>query len=146
MSGYWENPELTSRAIRDGWLYTGDLARMDTDGFFYIVDRKDDLIITGGFNVYPSDIESVLLRHPHVKEAAVIGMPERVRGESILAFVVPEEKTPVDKPALLAYCREQLAAFKVPRDIAIVESIPRSPVGKPLRRVLRQNLIKAGST
>jgi long-chain acyl-CoA synthetase len=138
MSGYWENPELTARAIRDGWLYTGDLARMDEDGFFYIVDRKDDLIISGGFNVYPSDIENMLVRHPGVKEAAVIGMPDRIRGESVLAFVVLEGEAPVDTLELLEYCRNHMAAFKVPKDVVFVDSIPRSPVGKPLRRILRQ--------
>jgi long-chain acyl-CoA synthetase len=144
MSGYWKNPELTARAIRDGWLYTGDLARMDEDGFFYIVDRKDDLIISGGFNVYPSDIEDVLVRHPGVREAAVIGMPDRIRGESVLAFVVPEDKASLDKLALLEYCRNHMAAFKAPKDIVFVDSIPRSPVGKPLRRVLRQNRLARG--
>jgi long-chain acyl-CoA synthetase len=140
MAGYLEDPDRTAKAVRNGWLYTGDLGRMDADGFFYIVDRKDDLIITGGFNVYPSDIEAVLVRHPQVKEAAVVGAADRVRGESVTAFVVPEEKSFADKAALLAWGREHLTAFQAPRDIVFVESIPRSPVGKPLRRLLRQTL------
>ncbi len=143
MSGYLDNPGLTLKTIRDGWLYTGDLARMDAEGFFYLVDRKDDMIITGGFNVAPSHIEEILERHPHVKEAAVVGAPDRVRGETVQAFVVPIEGSPVDKPALLAHCRGHLAAFKVPRDITFVENIPRSPVGKPLRRLLRERLAGA---
>ncbi|MFO7707415.1 MAG: long-chain fatty acid--CoA ligase [Desulfobacterales bacterium] len=145
MSGYWKDPESTVKAIRNGRLYTGDLARMDADGFFYIVDRRDDMVISGGYNIYPSDIEEVLERHPHVKEAAVIGTPDRMRGESVLAFVVPQEGAPADKPALLSYCREHLAAFKVPREIAFVEIIPRSPVGKPLRRVLRERAPESGA-
>ncbi len=139
MSGYWQNPELTARTIRNGWLYTGDLARMDADGFFYLVDRKDDLIISGGFNVYPSDVERVLGRHPQIKDTAVIGVPDRIRGESILAFVVTEDDARPDKMELLAYCREHLASFKVPKAVIYVDRIPKSPVGKPLRKLLRQD-------
>jgi long-chain acyl-CoA synthetase len=137
MAGYWQQAELTAGTVRDGWLYTGDLAKMDAEGFFYIVDRKDDMIISSGFNVYPSEIEELIARHPDVKEAAVIGKPDRTRGESILAFVVAEENRVSDKAALLAFCRENLAAYKVPKSIIFVDTIPKSPVGKPLRRVLR---------
>ncbi|MEJ2101899.1 MAG: AMP-binding protein [Desulfobacterales bacterium] len=137
MAGYWRQAELTARTVRDGWLYTGDLAKMDAEGFFYIVDRKDDMIISSGFNVYPSEIEQLIARHPDVKEAAVIGKPDRTRGESIMAFVVVEENRVSDKAALLAFCRENLAAYKVPKSIIFVDTIPKSPVGKPLRRILR---------
>lgn len=139
MSGYWQNPELTARTIRDGWLYTGDLARMDADGFFYVVDRKDDLIISGGFNVYPSDVEGVLGRHPGIKDTAVIGVPDPIRGESILAFVVSEDGERPAKKEILAHCREYLASFKVPKAVIYVDSIPKSPVGKPLRKLLRRD-------
>lgn len=140
MAGYWRQPELTASAVRGGWLRTGDLAKMDADGFFYIVDRKDDMIISSGFNVYPSEIEDMLARHPDVKESAVIGRPNRTRGESIEAFVVREKDREGDKAAILSFCRENLAAYKVPRRIVFVDDIPKSPVGKPLRRVLRGRL------
>ncbi len=137
MQGYWNDPERTWESIRDGWLYTSDLARMDEDGYFYLVDRKDDLIISRGFNVYPSDIESVLKKHPSVKDAAAVGTPDKMRGEAIVAYVVTEEGKTGEKAELMAFCKEHLAAYKVPRYIRFCDEIPANRVGKPLRRLLR---------
>jgi long-chain acyl-CoA synthetase len=140
MQAYWHADEAaeSSMRLRDGWLYTGDLARMDEDGFFYVVDRKDDLIITSGFNVCPSDVEALLRQHPAVQDVAVVGIPDSVRGQSITAVVVLSEGHSVTNEDLLLHCREHLPAHQVPRAIERVAEIPKSPVGKPLRRVLRQ--------
>ena len=138
MRGYWNNKDLTSAALRNGWFYTGDLARMDQDGFFYIVDRKDDLIISSGFNVYPSQIEEVLEKHPKIKEAAVIGVPDRIKGQAILAVIVLREGMQGDKEEFLNYCKENMPDYRVPKTILLRDGIPRDPAGKILRRVLRQ--------
>ena len=143
MEGYWNNPELTAEALRGGWLYTGDLARMDEKGYFYIVDRRDDLIISSGYNIYPSDVEAVLMKHAKVKDVAVIGARDAIRGQSIKAFVVLEEEGGAGKKELLAFCRQNLSAFKVPKSIVFREEIPRNPAGKPLRRVLREEITEA---
>jgi long-chain acyl-CoA synthetase len=137
MKGYWNKPEETELALRNGWLYTGDIAHMDEDGFFYIVQRKKDMIIVSGFNVYPGEVEDVLFGHPAVMEAAVIGVPDDYRGESVKAFVVLKSDSQVTAEELLAYCRERLAKYKLPASIEITESLPKSNVGKILRRVLR---------
>jgi len=137
MQGYWNDPVRTGESIRDGWLYTSDLARMDEEGYFYLVDRKDDMIITRGFNVYPSDIESVLKKHPSVRDAAAVGTPDKMRGEAIVAYVVAEEGKTAEKAELMTFCKEQLAAYKVPRYIRFCDDIPANRVGKPLRRLLR---------
>lgn len=138
MRGYWNNKDLTSAALRNGWFYTGDLARMDQDGFFYIVDRKDDLIISSGFNVYPSQIEEVLEKHPKIKEAAVIGVPDRIKGQTILAVIVLREGMQEDKEEFLNYCKENMPDYRVPKTILLRDGIPRDPAGKILKRVLRQ--------
>jgi len=140
MQGYWNNTDLTEQSLRDGWFYTGDLATMDANGFFYIVDRKDDLIITSGFNVYPSDVEKALIKHDGVRDTGVVGSPDRIRGESIVAFVVMEEGAKFDREDLFNHCRKHLPEYKVPRRITHRDEIPYNPVGKPLRRVLREEL------
>ncbi|MCP4666667.1 MAG: long-chain fatty acid--CoA ligase [Deltaproteobacteria bacterium] len=140
MEGYWNDPGLTAKALRGEWLYTGDLARVDHEGYFYIVDRRDDLIISSGYNIYPSDVEAVLMKHPEVKDVAVIGAPDAVRGQSIKAFVVLKEEGGAGKKELLAFCRERLPAYKVPKSIVFRDDIPRNPAGKPLRRVLREEI------
>jgi long-chain acyl-CoA synthetase len=139
MGGYWNMPEETESTsrLRNGWLFTGDLARMDEDGFFYIVDRKDDMIIISGFNVYPSEIESVLKTHPGVSDAVVIGIKDSARGQFIEARVVLHEGETVTIAQLLEHCRVNLADYKIPRRMLIVSEIMKSPVGKPLRRELR---------
>jgi long-chain acyl-CoA synthetase len=138
MKGYWNRPDETAIALRDGWLYTGDVARMDEDGFFYIVQRKKDMIIVSGFNVYPNEVEDVLFTHPAVLEAAVIGVPDDYRGEAVKAFIVLKPDAAADKEALLEFCRSNLAKYKVPTQIEILSALPKSAVGKVLRRELRE--------
>ena len=138
MKGYWRRPEETAAALRDGWLWTGDLARMDPDGYFYIVDRKKDIIIAGGFNIYPREVEEVLYEHPAVQEAAVVGTPDPYRGETVKAFVVLRPGQTVSAEELEAFCRQRLAAYKVPRLYEFRSELPKSLVGKVLRRLLRE--------
>lgn len=138
MQGYWKNEELTAAALRDGWFYTGDLARMDQDGFFYLVDRKDDLIISSGYNIYPNQIEEVLEKHPKIREAAVIGVPDRIKGQAIIAVIVLREGMQGEKEEFLNYCKENMPGYRVPKTILLRDAIPRNPAGKILKRVLRQ--------
>jgi len=138
MQGYWNQPEATDEVLRDGWLYTGDIARRDEDGYFYIEDRKKDLIITGGYNVYPREVEEVLYQHPKVLEASVVGVPSRVKGERIKAFVVLKEGATAKASEVIDYCRTRLAPYKVPKSIVFRDELPRSMSGKVLRRVLRE--------
>lgn len=138
MKGYWNRPEETRDTLRDGWLYTGDIARMDEDGFFYIVQRKKDMIIVSGFNVYPGEVEDVLFQHPAIQEAAVIGVPHSYRGEEPKAFVVLKPDAVLTAEELKAFCAERLAKFKVPTQIEFVPGLPKSAVGKVLRRSLRE--------
>jgi long-chain acyl-CoA synthetase len=138
MQGYWREPELTAGALRNGWLYTGDLARTDEDGYFFVVDRRDDLIISSGFNIYPSEIEDVLVTHPGIRTVAVVGAPDKIRGQVVKAFVVPEEGAEVTREAVLRFCRENLAEYKVPKSVVFQKEIPMTPTGKPLRRSLRE--------
>jgi long-chain acyl-CoA synthetase len=140
MKGYWNKPQESAAVLRGGWLHTGDVARMDEDGYFYIVERKKDMIIVSGFNVYPNEIEDVLFAHPAVKEVAVIGVPCTYRGEAVKAFVVlkPELVTAVEEliEELMGHCRARLARYKVPSFIEFVEGLPKSAIGKVLRREL----------
>jgi long-chain acyl-CoA synthetase len=144
MKGYWNRPEETQKALKDGWLFTGDLARMDEDGYFYIVDRKKDMIIAGGYNIYPREVEEVLYGHEAVQEAAVVGVPDPYRGETVAAFIVlkGDYRGKVMEKDIEAFCRENLAAYKVPRIIQFRDSLPKSSVGKILRRELRDEFTK----
>ena len=137
MQGYWNKPAETALVLRDGWLYTGDIAKKDEDGYFYIVDRKKDMIIAGGFNIYPREVEEVLFECPKIKEAAVIGVPDSYRGETVKAFVVLKDRVTATAEEIIAFCRERLAAYKVPRIVVFRDEIPKSGVGKYLRRELR---------
>jgi long-chain acyl-CoA synthetase len=143
MLGYWKREEETKVSLRDGWLHTGDLGKMDADGFFYIIERAKDMIIASGFKVYPREVEEVLFQHPAVAEAAVVGTPDAYRGETVAAFVVPKpgiaasEQT---KQELIQYCEQELAAYKVPKILEFRESLPKSLIGKVLRRELRVGL------
>jgi len=137
MKGYWNKPEETARVLHDGWLYTGDIARKDADGYFYIVDRKKDLIIAGGYNVYPREVEEVLWEFPKILEAVVIGVPDSYRGETVKAFVVLKPGAPATVDEIITFCRGRLAAYKVPRQVVFRDSLPKSSVGKYLRRALR---------
>lgn len=137
-SGYHNKPEETSKAIRDGWLYSGDIAYMDEDGYFFIVDRKKDIILTSGYNVYPREIEEVLYEHPKVQKAAAIGVPDVKRGENIKVYVVPNEGETVTSQEIMDYCEEKLAKYKLPSEIEIRDSLPESNVGKILKKELRK--------
>ncbi|XJZ28866.1 long-chain fatty acid--CoA ligase [Bacillota bacterium Lsc_1132] len=136
MLGYWNKPEETNQALRDGWLYTGDLATVDEDGYFYIVGRKKEMIIIGGFNVYPQEVEGVLYEHPDVQEAAVVGVPDQEFGEMVKAFVVPKAYRTIDLNELREFCYQQLTRYKVQKVFEIVDSLPRNSVGKLLKRML----------
>ncbi len=137
MQGYWNRPADTASVLRGGWYHTGDMGRVDEDGYYYIVDRKTDLILVGGLNVYPREVELVLESHPAVAEAAVIGVPDTVRGEAPKAFVVPKDGRGVTTQDLLAWCRQRLANYKVPRSVVLVSDLPRSATGKILKTALR---------
>ena len=137
MAGYWNRPEATASTIKDGWLYTGDIAVRDADGFVFIRDRIKDMIISGGENIYPAEIEDVLLAHPGIADAAVIGMPSPKWGESPLAVVVRADPE-LDEQAVLEHCNGKLARYKLPRRAVFTDVIPRNPTGKALKRVLRE--------
>ncbi|KGK91169.1 AMP-dependent synthetase [Desulfosporosinus sp. HMP52] len=136
MLGYWQRPEETTDVLKDGWLYTGDIAYKDEDGFFYIVDRKKDMIITGGYNVYPRDVEEVLYTHPAVREAVCAGISNPYWGEMVKAYIVIKEGLSVTEEEILKYCKSKLAVFKIPKAIEFRESLPKTAVGKVLRRFL----------
>jgi long-chain acyl-CoA synthetase len=140
MLGYYRRPEETARTLRNGWLHTGDVGRLDTDDFLYVVERKKDLIIRGGFNIYPREVEEILYAHPAVAEAAVIGMPDPVMGEEVLAFVVRKPGAEAEADAIIAFCQERLAKYKCPRRVRFVPSLPKTPVGKILKKALRAQL------
>jgi len=142
MMGYWNNPEETAEVLKDGWLHTGDIVVQDEDGFLFIVDRKKDMIIAGGFNVYPREIDEVLYRHPKVKEAVAVGIPDPYRGETVKAFIVPQEGVEITAEEIIAFCKEHLAPYKVPREIEFRNSLPQSAAGKILRKVLREEEMK----
>jgi long-chain acyl-CoA synthetase len=144
MKGYWKMEEETKKVLINGWLLTGDMAKMDEDGYFYIVDRKKDMIIAGGYNIYPREVEEVLYEHPAVVEAAVVGVPDPYRGETVKAFIAlkPEYKGKVNEEEIIQFCKERLAAYKVPRLVEFRDELPKSAVGKILRRVLRDEEVK----
>ncbi len=137
MKGYWNMPEVTADTIRDGWLYSGDLATMDSDGYIYIVDRKKDMIISGGINIYPREIEEVLYKHPVVYEAAVIGIPDEEWGEKVTAVIVAKEGQEVTEEEIIEYCKERLATYKKPKTVLFTSVLPKTPTGKILKRELR---------
>ena len=136
MKGYWKREKETNETLKDGWLMTGDMGRMDEDGFFYVVDRKSDMIIASGFNIYPREVEEILFEHNDVQEAAVIGIPDEYRGETVKAVIVPKQGMTLDKKQLDRYCRKNLAAFKVPRIYEFREELPKTIIGKVLKRQL----------
>jgi long-chain acyl-CoA synthetase len=138
MLGYWNHPAETARALRQGWLLTGDVGYRDRDGYFFITDRKKDMLLVNGINVYPREIEEVLYQFPGVKEAAVIGQPDARRGELPMAFVIADDGAQVDERALIQFLREKLADYKVPRRIEFVASLPRNATGKVLKTALRE--------
>ncbi|MBD1373328.1 long-chain fatty acid--CoA ligase [Hazenella sp. IB182357] len=139
MKGYWKMPEETALTLRDGWLFTGDLAKMDEDGFFYIVGRKKELIIASGYNVYPIEVEDVLYRHEKILEACVIGIPDAYRGETVKAVVVLKPGEQLSAEELILFCRKRLAAYKVPTHVTFTNELPKTFVGKILKRKLKES-------
>ena len=137
MQGYYGLPDETRQTLRDGWLHTGDMGRLDPDGYLYIVERKKDLIIRGGFNIYPREVEDVLYAHPAVAEAAVVGMRDPLMGEEVLAFVALKQGAAANAEALIEFCQARLTKYKCPKQVRCVEALPKSPVGKILRKELR---------
>ena len=146
MQGYWQRPEATAKVITEaGWLRTGDIARMDERGYFYLVDRLKDMVVVSGFNVYPTEVEQVLNNHPQVLECGVIGVPDERSGEAVMAVVVRNDQglhenslnqAPLNQDALRSWARESLAAYKIPKHIEFIDELPKSNVGKILRREL----------
>ncbi len=145
MLGYWNRPEETSKTLRNGWLYTGDIARMDEEGYFYIVDRKKDMIICSGYNVYPREIEEVLYQHPKIQEACIVGVPDPYRGETVKAFVVLKENQQATAEEIIEYCQKNMAKYKVPTSVEFRQELPKSHVGKVLRKILREQEMKKSS-
>jgi long-chain acyl-CoA synthetase len=144
LSGYWNAPEATAAALHGGWLYTGDIGHLDADGYLYVVDRKKDLIIRGGFNVYPRDVEDVLLTHPAVAQAGVVGRPDPRLGEEVVAFAALRPGATVSPEELVEHAKAHLAATKYPREVRIVPFVPLTSVGKLDRKRLRQILSEDG--
>jgi len=138
MKGYWNRPEETAKSLRSGWLYTGDIARMDEEGYFYIVDRKKDMVICGGYNVYPREIEEVLYQHPKIQEACIVGVPDPYRGETVKAFVVLKEKEQATAEEIITFCQKNMAKYKAPTLVEFRKELPKSHVGKVLRKILRE--------
>lgn len=138
MRGYWNDPEKTADQLRDGWLYTGDIVVRDEDDYFFIVDRKKDMIIAGGYNIYPREIDEVLYQHPKIEDAVAVGIPDEYRGETIKAFCVLKEGETCTAEMIIAFCREKLASYKAPRSVEFRDSLPKSAVGKVLRKILRE--------
>ena len=130
MSGYWKNSDETLNTLKDGWLYTGDIARKDDEGYFYIVERKKDMIISEGFNVYPREIEEFLLKHSDISDAAVIGMPDKLRGERVLAYIVLKSGKTSSEEEVIKYCRDNLVKYKVPKKVVFRDEIPTTIAGE----------------
>jgi acyl-CoA synthetase (AMP-forming)/AMP-acid ligase II len=139
MMGYWKNPDLTAKTLRGGWLHTGDIGMIDDEGFIFLMDRKADMIITGGENVYPAETEDVLYSHPAVRECAVVAAPDKKWGERVQAVVVLKDGCAVTKDELIKHCKDRLAGYKCPKDIEFWEELPKTSVGKILRRDVRKH-------
>ncbi len=142
MAGYWNRPDETANALRDGWMYTGDLARVDEDGFTFIVGRKKDMILAGGYNVYPDEVDNVIFSHPAVLEVATIGVPDDRCGEAVKTFVVLKPGAALTEDELKAFCKHELAAYKVPKSVEFIAELPKSSMMKILRRELRDREIE----
>ncbi len=138
MKGYWNRPKETAQALRNGWLHTGDMAKMDEEGYFYIVDRKKDMIISGGYNIYPREVEEVLYEHPKIMEAAVIGVPHDYKGEIVKAYVVLKKGEKLTVEEVVEFCKGRLAPYKVPKEVEFADDLPKSMIGKVLRRELKE--------
>ncbi|MGA8181860.1 MAG: AMP-binding protein, partial [Desulfobacterales bacterium] len=137
MMGYYNKPEETEQALKEGWFLTGDIGKFDEDGYLTIVDRKKDMIIAGGYNIYPVELDDVLMGHPKILEACTIGIPHEYRGETVKAFIVPKPGEVLTEEEVIAYCKKNLAAYKVPKIIEFAGELPKTAVGKILRRKLK---------
>src|SRR5205085_3974662 len=137
MQGYWGKPEDTARALRGGWLHSGDIGTMDDEGYVFIVDRLKDMINVSGFKVWPAEVEQFLYRHPAIKEVAVYGIPDALKGERVKASVILKEGSTASGEEIIAYCRERMAVYKAPESVAFVKELPKSATGKILKRLLR---------
>jgi len=146
MQGYWKMPSETNATVRDGWLFTGDIARMDEEGYTFIVDRKKDMIIAGGYNVYPREVDEVLYEHPKILDAVVVGVPDAYRGETVKAFIVPKPGESLSEDEVIQFCKSRMAAYKVPKFVEFRESLPKTAVGKILRKELRREAIKVAES
>ena len=138
MAEYWKNPEATAETIKDGWLHTGDMGYMDEDGYIFLVDRKNDMIISGGFNVYPREVEDVLYKHQAILEAAVIGVPDEKWGETVKAVVTLKEGMAVTQEEIIDHCRKYLASYKKPTSVDFVDELPKNVNGKILKKELKR--------
>jgi len=138
MKGYWQLPKETTKKLKDGWLHTGDMGKFDEDGYIYIIDRKDDMVISGGVNIYPREVEEVLYQHPAVSEASVIGVPDDYWGESLKAVIVLKEGATASEEEIIQFCKERLAGYKKPRSVEFWSELPKSLQGKILKRVIRE--------
>jgi long-chain acyl-CoA synthetase len=146
MKGYYNRPDETAAVLKDGWLLTGDIATVDEEGYFTIVDRKKDLIISGGFNIYPRDVDEVLFTHPKILEACAIGVPDAYSGERVKAFVVLKPGQSASEQEIIDYCKERMTNYKVPKYVEFVSDLPKSLIGKILRKELRRNELDKGGT
>jgi acyl-CoA synthetase (AMP-forming)/AMP-acid ligase II len=137
MKGSWKRPEATAETLRNGWLHTGDIGRMDEQGYVFILDRNKDMVISGGLNVYPREIEEVLLRHPAISQAAVIGVPDPKWGEAVKAVVVADGGAGLDEAAVIAFAAEHLAGYKKPKSVDFVDDLPKTTYGKIDKKAIR---------
>jgi acyl-CoA synthetase (AMP-forming)/AMP-acid ligase II len=137
MKSYWRLPEETKKILRNGWLYTGDLATVDEDGYIFITDRKDFMIISGGENVYPREVEDIIYQHPAVKEVCVVGIPDDRWGEAVKALLVHKEGVPVTEDEIIKFCKQHMAGYKSPKSVEFVSELPKDPVGKILRKEIK---------
>jgi long-chain acyl-CoA synthetase len=141
MKGYWQLPEQTAEKLKGGWLHTGDLGKFDEDGYLYVIERKDDMIISGGVNIYPREIEEVLYGHPAIREAAVIGVPDAYWGEALKAVVAVKSDATLTGDEVIRFCGERLAGYKKPKSVDFVQELPKSPQGKILKKAIRNKYI-----
>jgi acyl-CoA synthetase (AMP-forming)/AMP-acid ligase II len=142
MKRYWKLPKESAKKLKDGWLHTGDLGKFDEDGYIYVVDRKNDMIISGGVNIYPREVEEVLYQHPSVFEASVIGVPDDYWGEAVKAIIVLKEGTTASEEGVIKFCGEHLAGYKKPKSVEFWKELPKSPQGKILKRAIRERYLK----
>jgi long-chain acyl-CoA synthetase len=138
MAGYYKKPSETANSLKQGWFYTGDIGCLDEDGYLSIIDRKKDMIISGGFNIYPKEVDEILFEHPKILEACSIGVPDQYHGESVKAFIVLKDGESLTQGEIIEYCKEKLASYKVPREVEFLTELPKSAIGKILRRELKE--------